>query len=81
MRIHLKLFATYREIVGRRDLPIEVENGSTIGDLVGTLLSEYPKLEKHKEAMIYSVNKEYASLDTRLNDGDEVGILPPISGG
>lgn len=81
MRIHLKLFATYREIVGRKDLPMEVENGSTIGDLVGTLLSEYPKLEKHKEAMIYSVNREYASLDAKLSDDDEVGILPPISGG
>jgi MoaD family protein len=81
MRIHLKLFATYREIVGRRDLTVEVKDGSTIGDVVGDLLSEYPKLEKHKEAMIYSVNKEYASLDTELNNDDEVGVLPPISGG
>lgn len=81
MRVHLKLFATYREIVGKRRLMVEVKKGSTVGEVVGDLLSEYPKLEKHKETMIYSVNKEYASLGTTLNDGDEVGVLPPISGG
>ncbi|MFQ6128479.1 MAG: MoaD family protein [Thermoplasmata archaeon] len=81
MRVHLKLFASFREVIGEKDLVMDVKDGWTVGDVVTELLSRYPKLERLKETMIYSVNKEYASLTKKLSDGDEVGILPPISGG
>jgi MoaD family protein len=81
MKIHLKLFATFREIVGQKDLIKEVAVGSTVEDVVTALLSAHPKLESFKDSMIYSVNKEYADPTQELRDGDEVGILPPVTGG
>lgn len=81
MRVRLRLFATFREIVGEKDITRDVEDGSTVGDLVTDLITEHPKLEKFKESMIYSVNKEYADPGRKLNEGDEVGILPPVTGG
>ncbi len=81
MKIRLRFFATFREIVGEKDLIIDAEEGSIVQDVISQLLKRYPNLEKQKESMIFSVNKEYAGLQTKLNDGDEIGILPPISGG
>lgn len=81
MRIHLKLFATFREVVGERDIVMEVGAGSTVEDVVTKLLGTYPKLKTHRDSMIYSVNKEYADPGAALSDGDEVGILPPVTGG
>jgi len=81
MRIHLKLFATFREVVGERDIIMEVGAGSTVEDVVTELLGTYPKLKAHRNSMIYSVNKEYADPGATLSDGDEVGILPPVTGG
>ncbi len=81
MRIRLKLFATFREVVGERDIVMEVEARSTVEDIVTELLGTYPKLKVHKDSMIYSVNKEYADSSETLSDGDEVGILPPVTGG
>lgn len=81
MRIHLKLFATFREVVGEKDIVMEVEADSTVEDVVTELLGIYPKLKGHRDSMIYSVNKEYADPGDTLSDGDEVGILPPVTGG
>ncbi|MFQ6106971.1 MAG: MoaD/ThiS family protein [Thermoplasmata archaeon] len=81
MKICVKLFATFREIVGEKEVIVEMNEGSTLEDLVMELLDKHPKLRKLKESMIYSINKEYAEPQRELNDGDEVGILPPISGG
>jgi len=81
MRIRLKLFATFREVVGERDIVMEVEAGSTVEDVVDKLLGAHPKLKRLKDSMIYSVNKEYADPNKGLGDGDEVGILPPVTGG
>ena len=81
MRIRLKLFATFREIVGEKDMAKDVDVGSTVKDVVGELLLEHPKLEPFKDSMIFSVNKEYADPSKELRDGDEIGILPPVTGG
>ncbi|MFQ5909676.1 MAG: MoaD/ThiS family protein [Thermoplasmata archaeon] len=81
MKVRVKLFAAFREIVGKKDLIMDMSEGSTVEDVVAKLLAEHPKLRKLRETMIYSVNKEYAKPHKELSDGDEVGILPPISGG
>jgi MoaD family protein len=81
MRIRLKLFATFREIIGEKDMVKDVDAGSTVEDIVAELLFAHPKLEPFKDSMIYSVNKEYADASKELSDGDEVGILPPVTGG
>lgn len=81
MKVRVKLFASFREIVGQGELRMEVVEGSTIGDVVSKLIEKHPRLSKISETMIYSVNKEYADSNRKLQDGDEIGVLPPISGG
>jgi molybdopterin converting factor subunit 1 len=81
MRVHVRLFASYREIVGARELAWTLGEGARLGQLVDAVLSKYPRLEDHREAMVLAVNHSVAPSDIVLRDGDEVALLPPVSGG
>ena len=76
MRITVKLFAGLRERAGESERNLELDAGARVGDVWTPLgLGEEP------EGLLYAVNKEYAPPDRRLSDGDEVALIPPVSGG
>jgi len=81
VRVRIRLFATYREIVGRGDAHWAGTEGATLGDLLADLLARYPGLAGHRGSMLLAVNHEFADPSTVLRDGDEIAILPPVSGG
>ena len=81
MEIMIKLFAGAADAVGRKDLSWKVEEKSTVGEVLDALIREYPRLEKLRPVLLLSINQEYASLDQQLNEGDELGLIPPVSGG
>lgn len=74
-------FAAYREVTGLRETTAEVHAGSTLGDLLDGLMEAYPGLRRHKDSMLMAVNEEFAEIATPLAAGDEVALLPPVSGG
>ena len=80
MRVRTLFFATYRELAGAEALDVNLPAGSTAGDLVARLRSE-PRLRRLPHHPALAVNQEWAPLDTRLADGDEVALLPPVAGG
>jgi MoaE-MoaD fusion protein len=81
MQIRLRLFATYREIVGSRQLAWSVRDGTTAGELVDQVIAKYPPLRAHRDAMLIAVNESFATPDVGLQEGDEVALMPPVSGG
>jgi len=81
VRVRVRLFATYREIAGEGALPWTLPEGARLRDLVDALVGTYPRLAGHTEAMLLAVNLSYASPDVVLHDGDEVAVMPPVSGG
>jgi molybdopterin synthase catalytic subunit len=81
MRIQLRLFATYHEIVGSRVLTWSAREGITVRELVDGIITKYPRLRDHRGTMLLAVNEEFATSDQSLHDGDEVALLPPVSGG
>jgi len=81
MRVQVKLFASYREVVGVRQLAWTLRDGETLGALVDAVVDAYPRLRGHRDAMFLAVNRAYAQPDVVLRDGDEVALLPPVSGG
>lgn len=81
LKVKLKFFALYKELAGLREIDKDIKKGSRVDDLLQELLEEYPALKKYKDEILVSVNKNYASEDTELKEGDEVAVLPPVGGG
>lgn len=80
MKITVKFFALGRELVGNKGLKIELGENGSVQSLIELLKSEHPKL-KELRSFLVAVNMEYADMQQPLKDGDEVAIIPPVSGG
>ena len=81
MRLRVKLFATYREIVGVKDVAWTAEPGTTLGEFLDAFLGRHPRLATHRDTMMLAVNQAFADPAQVLRDGDEIALLPPVSGG
>lgn len=80
MRCLIKAFGIARDIVNSRELVLEVADGATVADLKKHLFADYPRLGSLTSLYI-AVNAEYASDDRPLSEGDEIALIPPVSGG
>src|SRR6185503_5388686 len=81
MQVRLLFFATLKDIVGARQLELDLPSGSTISDLLTRLESKYPRFKDYRPVLLTAINEEYVDKNARINDGDEVAIFPPVSGG
>ena len=81
MKINLRLFSIYRDIVGSKEMTIDVARGATLGDLFEELLHRYPGLKSLEGSVILAVNRDFADSETKLKEDDEVALMPPIGGG
>jgi molybdopterin synthase catalytic subunit len=81
MQIRLRYFAMIREALGRSEETRETPRGTTAGQLFDALAVEQPRLAALKGTTLLMVNQEYVSADHLLADGDEVALIPPVSGG
>jgi molybdopterin converting factor subunit 1 len=79
--VDVRYFAVIREIVGRAAERRRVAEGSTAGDLFADLVAEHPRLERLKPVTLLMVNQKYVDAGQPLRDGDEVALIPPVSGG
>jgi MoaE-MoaD fusion protein len=82
MTVSVRLFAVLRERAGRDSVELELPEGATVGDAFARL-AETPGLADLVERMPLrmAVNREYASTATSISAGDELAVIPPISGG
>ena len=81
MRVRVRLFAIQRELAGTREVGLELLAGATIADAWSGLVERYPALAPGRASVRFARNSVYASADEVLADGDEVAMIPPVSGG
>ena len=81
MEVTVRYFAGHRDIVGHTEERVELENDATVGVLWELLVARYPRLGGYTGRLLYAVNQEFGTLETGLRDGDEVALIPPVSGG
>jgi molybdopterin converting factor subunit 1 len=81
MQVKLLLFASLKDIVGARQLQLDVPAGATVADLLTHLESSYPRMRDYRPVVLTAINEEYVERSTAIRDGDEVAIFPPVSGG
>jgi molybdopterin synthase catalytic subunit len=81
IRVRAPLFAIQRELAGRRDVPLELPPGATIEDAWAALVAAVPALAPGRSSVRFARNGDYADPTDRLEDGDELAVIPPVSGG
>jgi molybdopterin synthase sulfur carrier subunit len=79
MKVDILAFGIAKDIFGKKIINLELD-GSTTEHLKELLENQYPELKKLSSYMI-AVNNEYASNELQLKEGDEIAIIPPVSGG
>ena len=77
--VHVRLFASYREAAKTARLETSLAAGSHVSDLITVLANDLPVLLSARGMV--AVNHAYVGADTVLQDGDEVALIPPVSGG
>lgn len=81
MTITVKLFAAYQEAYGVSELRLEVPAGTTVAAIRDRLLAEHPELTGWRDVTRFGINLEEVQPDAVVHDGDEVVLIPPVSGG
>lgn len=81
MKITLRYFALWREQMGREEETREVASGTTVAALIDAVTADQPRLVALRPSTMFMVNQEYAPPGQALGDGDEVAVIPPVSGG
>ncbi|MGH2605984.1 MAG: molybdopterin converting factor subunit 1, partial [Anaerolineales bacterium] len=81
MIVRVLYFATLRDRAGVRQEEISLPESATVAELKQTLASRHSDIGPALGAALVSVNREYAMPEERLNEGDEVAVFPPVSGG
>ena len=81
MKVQVRLFAALREATGTTHVVQELPPGAKVQYLMDSLARQYPALRSQISFVRTAVNRQYASPQTELCDGDEVALVPPVGGG
>ncbi|HEY9768691.1 MAG TPA: MoaD/ThiS family protein [Coleofasciculaceae cyanobacterium] len=81
IKIKVKLFAIYQEAFKTSELDMMFPRQTTVGNVLESLIQQQPYLAKWQEVTRFGVNLQFVESDTVLQDGDEIVLIPPVSGG
>ena len=81
MELNVRLFALYRERAGQNIIKVAVEDGATVADLTDEVRRQVPNLAPPEVKIVVAVNADYADTDVVLQPGDDICLIPPVSGG
>ena len=81
MKVTVKLFAGARELADRSEIVVDLPPGADVAELRTALAASAPQLAPLAQRSMISVNSEYASDASLITEGDEVALIPPVSGG
>lgn len=81
MKIRVQFFSRLKEIAAAEPVDKSVPSGSTVGDLLKAVETEFPKLADWEGKLLVAVGVEFATREQALKEGDLVSFMPPVQGG
>lgn len=81
MKIRVLLFAVLAQKAGAREMTLDLPERATVGDALRRITEAHPIIADHRKGLSVAVNMSYVGLGQTLGDGDELALIPPVSGG
>jgi molybdopterin converting factor subunit 1 len=79
--VKVLLFGAAADRAGTRQIEVPIGEETTLGELWPVLADRHPGLVPMGDTLAFAVNGEYARMEDLVTPGDEVAVLPPVSGG
>src|SRR6202790_2860603 len=81
VRIRVLFFGVIRDVVGLREDTLDIPDGGSLGSVFEHYAAQFPRLREMAASTVLALNQQFSSPAAPLADGDEVALLPPVSGG
>ena len=81
MKVQILFFARLKELLHQETVEITVPENSSVSDVFKVLTIQYPEIESFRKSILIAINQEFATWETLINEGDELALFPPVSGG
>jgi molybdopterin converting factor small subunit len=80
-KVSVRFFARYAELAGCTSSHVNVNTPTTVADVIAAVREVFPGTQAMPAKPLAALNRRQVKLDARVSDGDEVALLPPLSGG
>lgn len=81
MRVTTRFFGILRQKAGADGATLVLDDGATVQHASQVLANMFPSISQNITAVLFAVNLSYVKRDHPLQDGDELAVIPPVSGG
>jgi molybdopterin converting factor small subunit len=81
MKIHVQFYAQLRDLVGMRELDLDLADGTTVHDLLEKIYAQQPALRPHDKSILIGAGVEFVDRNYELKPNEEIAIMPPVQGG
>ena len=81
MQVRVRFFGMLKEVAGRDHDTVGLSEGARVADLLEQCAASAPNLKDYFPLIAVALNHEYSERDAALHEGDEVALIPPVSGG
>ena len=81
MKIHVHFYAQLRDLIGVRELDVDLSEGATVRDLLEKIYAHQPALRLHDKSILIGAGVEFVDRNHKLKPGEEIAIMPPLQGG
>ena len=70
-----------RDLVGKREIDIDVAEGATVRDLLDQIYAQQPALRSHDKSILIGAGVEFVDRNYKPKPGEEISVMPPVQGG
>ena len=81
MKVRVQFYAQLRELVGIRELELDLPQGATVRELLEKIYTQKPALRDHDNSILIGAGLEFVDRNYKLKSGEEISIMPPVQGG
>ena len=81
MKIRVQFYAQLRDLIGIRELEVDLSEGAIVSELLEAIYAKQPALRSHDNSILIGAGVEFVDRNHKLKQGEEIAIMPPVQGG